>query len=61
MRSEGWRGKGHQHIANWRIQARRAANVAKNKTYSMGGMPRAKKPAPVSLPRLAFLEPEAKR
>lgn len=59
MRSEQWRGKGSDAVPQWRLEARKAANIARNKSYSSGGLPRVKRSSPSapSMPKLRCLEP----
>ena len=56
MKLESWRSKGRGDVEPWRLQARKAANIAARKGFSGGGLPRRNAAKPISLPKLKFQE-----
>lgn len=58
MRTEGWRGNGKKAVPRWRLEARKANTIASKKSFSMGGLPRSKRVAAVSLPKFSCQEGE---
>lgn len=58
MKTEGWSGKGRSGaVPQWKLEARKAENIARHPNFSMGGSPRKhqKKPVP-SMPKLKCLD-----
>lgn len=60
MKSEGWRGKSKFPLESWRLQARKATNIARNKSFGMGGMPRRIQPKTISLAKFKCVDEPGK-